>query len=225
MPLRFRHDKSTDSILRRRSMKLFSSILIFVLVGLFASEATFAAGTVSGIVESKKKKYLPNTVVYIEGVKGEFTPPKDPVVMDQTQMQFNPHVLPILKGTTVEYLNNDKVAHNVFSPDEVADKFNLGTWPKGEKRSHKFEPECKTACEAVMLCNVHPEMEAFVVVLQNPYFATVDDSGYFEIPNVPEGEYNLKVWNPKKGAEEQQVTVSDGKETTATFTLKRKKKK
>ena len=65
---------------------------------------------------------------------------------------------------------------------------------KGETRSVKFD---KTGCSPVMLCNVHPEMEGFVVVLQNPYAGVTDKSGLYSIPNVPEGKYKLKVWNRK----------------------------
>ena len=91
--------------------------------------------------------------------------------MDQKNLAFVPHVLPVVVGTTVDFLNSDQVLHNVFTPDKCAGKFNLGTWPKGETRSVKFD---QTGCSPVMLCNVHPEMEGFVVVLQNPYAGVTD---------------------------------------------------
>ncbi|MCH9031979.1 MAG: hypothetical protein IIB00_06945 [candidate division Zixibacteria bacterium] len=189
----------------------------------FLASTSYAAGNVTGTISAKKKKYLPNTIVYLDEVKGEFTPPKEPVVMDQKQMQFHPHVLPVLFGTTVDFLNSDEVAHNVFSPDETAGKVNLGTWAQGETRSYKFDKPCEKTCEAVMLCNVHPEMEAYVVVMQNPYYTMADDSGYFVIADVPAGEYTLKIWNPKKSADDQTITIVDGKDTEVTFKLKRKK--
>jgi plastocyanin len=165
------------------------------------------AGNITGKVSAKKKKYLPHAVVYIDSVKGDFNPPENNPVMDQKNMVFHPHVLPVLAGTTVDFLNSDEVAHNVFTPDKSADKFNLGTWPKGEVRSFTFEKRCNKVCDAVMLCNVHPEMEAFVVVMQNPYFSTTDEEGNFAIENVPAGEYTVSVWHPKRKAESTTVVV------------------
>ena len=204
-----------------KSTKLIAPLTIALLASL-SLQAT--AGTISGKLESKKKKYLPNTVIYLDSVKGDFAPPKEPALIDQRGMKFHPHVLPVLAGTKVEFLNSDEVAHNVFSPDESADKMNLGTWPKGEKRTFTFEGNCEKVCDAALLCNVHPEMEAFVVIMQNPYFALVDDSGFFSIKNIPAGEYTLKVWNPKRGAPDLIVTVTDSGSTEVTFALKKKKK-
>lgn len=76
-----------------------------------------------------------------------------------------------------------------------------------------------------MLCNVHPEMEAYIVVLQNPYFAVVDKKGKFEILGIPAGEYTLKVWHPKRAAEDQKITISEKENTEVSIELKRKKKK
>jgi len=119
-------------------------------------------------------------------------------------LEFVPHVLPIIVGTTVDFLNSDDVLHNVFSPDSCSDKFNLGTWPKNESKTHKYE---KLGCESVLLCNVHPEMQSYVIVLQNPYFAVTDKEGNFNIENIPPGNYTLKVWNEKLKAQEKQITV------------------
>lgn len=201
--------------------KLIVSLTIFLLVSLSLQAV---AGSISGKVNSKKKKYLPNTVIYLDSVKGDFTPPEEPELIDQRGMKFHPHVLPVLAGTKVEFLNSDEVAHNVFSPDASANKMNLGTWPKGEKRTFTFEGNCEKVCDAALLCNVHPEMEAFVVIMQNPYFALADDSGVFSIKNIPAGEYTLKVWNPKRGAPDLIVTITDSGSTEVTFALKKKKK-
>ncbi len=179
------------------------------------------AGSIKGKVTYKKKKYLKTTVVYIDSVAGEFSPPKEHLLMNQENLVFSPKVLPLLVGTTVDFYNSDEVAHNVFTPDKSADKFNLGTWPKGEIRSYTFDKKCENTCDAVMLCNVHPEMEAFVVILQNPYFATVDKDGNFEIEDLPEGKYTLSVWHPKLKSESQEVSVVDEGMTEVTFSLKK----
>jgi hypothetical protein len=124
--------------------------------------------------------------------------------MDQANLVFAPHVLPILVGTTVDFLNSDAVLHNVFSPDACAEKFNLGTWPKGQTKNYTFKNECV----ATLLCKVHPEMEAFVVAVPTPYFAVTKADGSYTIANVPDGAYTVKVWHPKLKATEKAVTVA-----------------
>ena len=131
--------------------------------------------------------------------------PKEHAKIDQANLVFSPHVLPVLVGTTVDFLNSDAVLHNVFSPDSCADKFNLGTWPKGEIRSYTFKKECVSA---TLLCKVHPEMEAFVVAVPTPYFAVTKPDGSFHIANVPDGAYTVKVWHPKLKATQKAVTVA-----------------
>jgi hypothetical protein len=128
--------------------------------------------------------------------------------MDQANLVFAPHVLPILVGTTVDFLNSDAVLHNVFSPDACAEKFNLGTWPKGQTKSYTFKNECV----ATLLCKVHPEMEAFVVAVPTPYFAVTRADGSYTIANVPDGAYNVKVWHPKLKATQKAVTVAGATE-------------
>lgn len=203
-------------------MRLYAitTVILLVLFGLLAGVAN--AGSITGKVTAKKKKYLPHAVVFIDSVKGDFKPPEERPVIDQKNMVFHPHVVPVLAGTTVDFLNSDDVAHNVFTPDKSADKFNLGTWPKGEVRSFTFEKRCDKVCDAVMLCNVHPEMEAFVVVMQNPYFSTTDKEGNFTIENVPAGEYTLSVWHPKRKAESIAIVVPDSLSISVEIPLKKK---
>lgn len=176
------------------------------------------AGTIEGEVSARRSKYRQNVVVYVDAIDGKtFEPPAKPVLMDQINFVFTPHVVPVLAGTTVDFQNSDAVLHNVYTPDKVAGKFNLGTWGKGERRSYTFQNEGS----AVILCNVHPEMEAYVVVLPTPYFATTDKSGNFRIEGVPPGDYTVKVWHEKWKAESRLASVSDETHTTLSFTLKK----
>ena len=114
-------------------------------------------------------------------------------------MKFAPHVLPIVAGTTVRFLNSDPTQHNVFSPDY--EKYNLGTWPQGQTKDHVFAKCAKAPCVYVQLCRIHPEMEAYVVVLQNPFFAVTAADGQYKIDNVPPGSYSLGVWHAKGKAQ------------------------
>jgi plastocyanin len=147
----------------------------------------------SGVIEGSVTHGRGNgdLVVYISSAPGTFAPPSAHLHMDQKKMMFTPHVLPVVVGTTVDFSNSDAVAHNVFSPDNEG--YNLGTWPKGESHSYTF----KKPGVYNQLCSIHPEMLGFVVVLQNPFFAVSQKDGHFSIPNVPPGQYVLKVWGEK----------------------------
>lgn len=194
-------------------------VAVFAAGSLFFCTAYGFGGSIKGKVTVPRARSLADMVVYIEKAPGKFPPPGKHAVMDQRKLTFVPHVLPVVAGTTVDFLNSDQVLHNVFTPDKCAQKFNLGTWPKGEIRSMKFE---QVGCSAVLLCNVHPEMEAYVLVLQNPYAAVTDKSGFYAIPEVPEGSYTLKVWNTKVLDVAQPVMVPKTGDVTVDLKLERK---
>jgi plastocyanin len=169
-------------------------------------------GTIKGTVDSPYVSRFP-ALVYIDHVNGSFPPPKDNPHMSQKGMVFRPHILPVLKGSTVDFTNDDTVDHNVFSPPGSATPFNLGIYGSGVKKTETFN----NLGEVPLLCSVHPEMSAFIIVLQNPYYALTDSSGAFEIKNVPAGTYQLKVWDEKVKGAPQQVTVAAEKTTSVEF--------
>lgn len=161
------------------------------------------AATLTGQVSVAGASSNANAVVYVEGASPAPAVGKQ-AVMDQEGMKFVPHVLPVQTGTTVEFLNSDQVSHNVFTPDKCAGQFNLGTWGKGEKRTYTFDEPCAT----VILCAIHPEMEAYVVVVSTPYFAVTRADGSFTIEGVPEGTHTVKVWTPAGKESSLQVKVA-----------------
>jgi len=169
-------------------------------------------GTIRGVVDSPYVRRY-QALVYIDHVNGKFPPPKENPHMSQKAMIFLPHVLPVIKGSTVDFTNDDTVDHNVFSPPGSATPFNLGIYGTGVKKTELFN----NLGEVPILCIVHPEMSAYIVVLQNPYFSLTDNIGDFEIKNVPPGTYQLKVWNEKLKTVSQPVTVAAGKTTTVEF--------
>jgi hypothetical protein len=102
----------------------------------------------------------------------------------------------------------------VFSPQG---KYNLGTWAQGKTRSYTYDkPGVYT-----QLCRVHPEMAAFVVVFDTPYFATTDEEGRFEITDVPAGTYTLVAWSERLKQAEQAVTVEESQSVSVELTLSR----
>lgn len=195
------------------------SLLLTVAAAIGAQHVSTAAtgGTIEGTVKTGGVAAA-DAVIYLQHAEGSFVP-AGPAKMDQHSMKFAPAVLPILLGTTVSFLNSDPTQHNVFSPDY--EKYNLGTWPQGQTKDHLFAKCAKAPCAYVQLCRIHPEMEAYVVVLQNPYFAVTNSDGHYRIENVPPGAYSLGVWAAKGKAPVKPVTVDAAKPTQVDFALGR----
>jgi plastocyanin len=190
-----------------------------------ASLALALAGTswaneIKGKVSVQGIKSAENIAVYVDAIADKkFDAPKEHVVIDQRKMAFSPHVIAVQQGTTVEFLNSDPVGHNVYWPSVSGNKklaHNLGTWPKGEKKPFQFN-DLGTAS---LLCNVHPEMSGYVVVVPTPYFAVTDKEGNFEIKNIPAGKYTLKTWSEDGKPTSQAVDVSAAT-TTVELTVKK----
>jgi len=185
----------------------------WIVVVFFAAMAVSLAGDISGKVTAGKGV----SVVYVEAVAGKaFPAPAKPLEIDQKSLTFHPHILVAPVGATVEFLNSDNVAHNIFWPAISNNKklgHNMGTWPTGEKRAFKFE----TPGIVPLLCNVHPEMSAYIIVTPTPYYAETDATGAFKISNVPDGSYTVTAWH--EGFKNQSKPVMVSGDTKADFTL------
>jgi plastocyanin len=198
---------------------ILTALCLFLAGSITAEEAEDAGdngGTISGTIEVRRLRNARDVLVYLENVEGKFEPPQENPVIDQKDLTFIPHVLPVLAGTTVLFTNNDKVKHNVFSPSKCC-KFNLGTYDAGVVREVTFDTPGVTN----VLCNVHTEMSAFIIILQNPYFAITDPDGKFSIKSIPPGTYKIKTWHEKLREKEQDVTVVEGEIITIDFKLSR----
>lgn len=188
-------------------------IALVTLTAMAALGPVAFAGTIHGKVSGVNGE----SVVYVEAVAGKtFPAPTQEVTIDQKGLVFVPHIVVIAQGTTVEFLNSDSVAHNVYWISISGNKklgHNMGTWPKGQQKSFKFD----TPGTVPLLCNVHPEMSAYVIVSPTPYFAKTDKSGEFKIDNVPDGAYTVTAWN--EGAKSKSNPLKVAGDTTADFTL------
>jgi plastocyanin len=178
------------------------------------------ANEIKGKVSVQGIKTAENIAVYVDVIADKkFDAPKDHIVVDQRKMAFIPHVVAVQQGTTVDFLNSDPVGHNVYWPSISGNKklsHNLGTWPKGDKKPFQFN-DLGTAS---LLCNVHPEMSGYVVVVATPYFSMTDKDGNFEIKNVPAGKYMLKTWSEDGKPTTQAVDLS-GATATVDLTVKK----
>jgi plastocyanin len=157
-----------------------------------------------------------SVVVYLEGEKLEAVQSTKPsrIAIDQRNAVFSPHVLAIQKGTSVDFINHDKIYHNVFSLSP-AKKFDIGRRPTGEAVPILFDRPGVVQ----VFCDIHSQMTAYVVVLDNPFFVHPDNDGTFKIDHVPPGTYTLRVWHERLTASDQKITVSPGGTVTAHLVL------
>jgi len=126
------------------------------------------------------------------------------VVMDQVSLRFQPSVVAVPAGSTVQFLNSDPIMHNVFSPRSRGADFDLGTYPARESRPYTFS----RPGAFLLLCHVHPEMAGWVIVLEGHEFATTDESGAFSIPDVQPGQYELRVWHRRRDLQIDTIAIS-----------------
>jgi plastocyanin len=177
-----------------------------LVIGMAA--AMLSVSAIAGTVSGKVSGVAGQSVVYLEAPAGTtFPAPEKEAVVDQKEMVFLPAVQMVQQGTTVEFRNSDSVAHNVNWPSIGGNRklgHNLGTWSPGETRSFKFD----NPGVVPLLCNVHPEMFAFIVVSPTPYFAMTDKLGAYTINNVPDGSYTVVAWHEGARGPSKQVTVA-----------------
>ena len=160
-------------------------------------------------------------VVYIEGpVEKKTVVPEMPATVEshhvvQKGAVFNPHVLPIVVGTTVEWPNNDDIYHNVFSMSDVR-PFDLGLYKHGEpgKRVTFDKPG-----RVDVFCSIHANMHCIILVLENPYFAATDGSGHYSITHVPPATYRLTAWHERLPKQTRDITVPNDGAVKADFIL------
>jgi plastocyanin len=168
--------------------------------------AAAGRGKIFGTVDAALTVDPTSALVYVEDVAEKtFAPPAEPALVEQRRMQFVPHVLPILRGTTVRFPNVDRVRHNVFSPSS-AKPFNFGIYYPREARELTFDK----LGVVTLLCNIHEQMLGYVVVLQNPYFTKVAADGTYAIEGVPDGRYTVALWSERSSRPGMPAVVRGG---------------
>jgi len=167
---------------------------------------------------SRKREEPPEpsvSVVYLERApRGAFSELDERRArMDQRGERFVPHVLAITVGSLVDFPNNDRTYHNVFSLSDTR-TFDLGRYAAGHSKAIRFDRPGIVR----VFCDIHSHMNAFILVFAHRYFAMTDAEGRFHIDNVPPGTYNVMMWNEAWPAESRQVVVPDtGADVDVTF--------
>lgn len=175
------------------------------LVTLLTLAATVAgAATLTVDVRTPRGAAVQDAVVYAvrEGREGGGPPARRMAVMDQKNRTFVPHVLPVQVGTAVEFPNSDDVRHQVYSFSE-AKKFQLPLYTGTPASPIVFDK----AGVVSLGCNIHDRMNAYIVVVDTPYFAVTGRDGRVALPNVASGRYVVRLWHPDLAAEPQPLTA------------------
>lgn len=176
-------------------------ISIFSVFFLY-SASVVSAGTIRGTIETNGIVKSSSAIVYIKGVKGTFATPGKRPQMDHVNQKFVPTMLPVLKGSTVDFPNSDNVFHSAFSISE-SNSFDLGIYGPGKEKFVTF----KNQGIVEIFCHIHDHMFGYVLVLDNPYFSIADEKGAYSIDNIPPGTYDIVGWvNPRLNIT-QKVTI------------------
>ncbi len=147
-----------------------------------------------------------NAFVYVKDGLGavSFPVPAEPVVIDQRGCLYHPHVVGVLTHQLVKFLNSDALLHNVHGKPANSSGWNFGMGVKGSERTVRIaKPEVMVSTR----CDVHPWMQAYVGVLDHPYFQVTGADGRFALAHVPPGSYVVGVWHERFGAQEAKVTL------------------
>ncbi len=164
-------------------------------------------------------KSLGNVIVYVKDGLGNyvFDVPTDKARIDQKDCRYTPHVFAMRVGQPLEISNSDATLHNIHAMPKANTEFNNGQPIQGMKMDHTF-----TAKEVAVpfKCDVHGWMNAFVAVLDHPYFAVTGSDGAFSLKSVPPGTYTIEAWHEKLGASSQSVTLGASETKDVTFTFK-----
>ncbi|HUK36697.1 MAG TPA: carboxypeptidase regulatory-like domain-containing protein [Vicinamibacterales bacterium] len=162
---------------------------------------------------------LANVFVYVKDGLGNYSydPPAGPVTIDQKGCRYHPHVFGIRVGQELDIVNSDPTLHNIHALPKGNAEFNTGQPIQGMKTVHTF-----TAKEVMVpfKCDVHGWMNAFVGVVDNPYFAVTGPDGKFSLKGLPPGTYTIEAWHEKAGTQTAMVTIGAKETKEANFTFK-----
>jgi len=164
-------------------------------------------------------KSLANVFVYVKDGLGNyvFDTPTESAKIDQKECRYHPHVFGMRVGQPLEIINSDPTLHNIHAMPKANSEFNNGQPIQGMKMTHTFD---KPEVMVPFKCDVHGWMNAYVGVLNHPYFAVTKDDGKFELANLPAGTYTIEAWHEKLGPMTQSVTIAAKESKDVTFSFK-----
>ena len=163
---------------------------------------------------------LSNVFVYVKEGLGNrsFPTPSEPVVLDQNGCRYTPHVFGIQVGQTLTVSNSDPTLHNIHATPANNAEFNTGQPIEGMTYDTEFE---SVEIMVPFKCDVHGWMNAYVGVLDPPYFGVSGNGGAFALNTLPPGDYTIEAWHEMLGTQTQNVTEAENEsvEVSITFTV------
>jgi len=164
-------------------------------------------------------KTLGNVFVYVKDGLGNyiFDTPTTPAKIDQQNCRYHPHVFGIRVNQPLEIVNSDPTLHNIHAMPKGNAEFNNGQPIQGMKMSHTFD---KPEVMVPFKCDVHGWMNAYVGVLEHPYFQVTSKDGKFTLKGLPPGTYTIEAWHEKLGTQEIKVTLGAKETKDANFSFK-----
>ena len=160
---------------------------------------------------------LGNVFVYVKsGLTGSFPPASDTIILDQQGCRYTPHVFGIQVGQTLQVVNSDPTLHNIHATPANNAEFNTGQPIQGMTFDREFD---NVEIMVPFKCDVHGWMNAYVGVLDHPFFAVSGGDGAFDISGLPPGTYEIEAWHEELGTQTQSVTVAEGGTAEVSFTF------
>jgi plastocyanin len=162
---------------------------------------------------------LANVVVYVKDdmSKYSFPAPSGSVALDQSGCMYDPHVIALMAGQTLEVKNDDQTTHNIHPMPKDNPEWNKSQPPGASPIDDSF---ARAELAIPVKCNVHPWMKSYIFVFKNPYYAVTKKDGKFELDNLPPGTYTIEAWQEKYGTTDQTVTIGPKESKAVTFTFK-----
>ena len=162
--------------------------------------------------------HLGNVFMYVkEGLEGQrFPAPSESVAINQQGCRYTPHVMGIQVGQTLQITNSDPTLHNIHATPSANAEFNMGQPIQGMQFERTFE---NAEVMVPFRCDVHGWMNAYIGVLDHPYFAVTGEDGMFDVSTLPPGDYVIEAWHEQLGTQTQNVTVATGQTAEVSFTF------
>ena len=184
--------------------------------GSFAECAAQHPGAVSTGDVLVRDGHVQNAFVYIQSGLGErvFAIPETPVEIDQTGCLYAPRVAGAQVGQAIRFVNSDPAVHNVHGSPTSSPAWNFVLSRRGLAREIRLDrPEVMVSVR----CDLHPWMQAWIGVVDHPYFAVTGPDGSFRLAHVPPGTYTLTAWHERFGVQDRPVTLGERGEADVTF--------
>jgi hypothetical protein len=162
---------------------------------------------------------LGNVFVYVKDGLGNYVydAPTETAKIDQKNCRYHPHVFGMRVNQPLEIINDDPTLHNIHAMPKGNAEFNTGQPIQGMKTTHTFD---KKEVMVPFKCDVHGWMNAYVGVLDHPYYAVTGADGTFQLKSLPPGTYTIEAWHEKLGTQEAKVTLGEKETKEVNFTFK-----